>query len=627
MRTILWGALIGVLAAYGLNANAAGPAPVVLLHGATAFDDALEDGVVTALNRSRSEFPGIQYFAISDARQTDSWIIASVVGLAGPDPRFGWSLEDGLWFGVVLLKQDSAHYATGEVQGTGSFSELLKQVPDNILDAQAKQSLDRSPSDASAAGGGYVFPWQAGASMFYGQLGVHDNGFGGIVSGWKAVDMASDGNAAAGHAPNHLLAAASGSITYKCYDGTSVAVRLGDFFYTHLTDNPNLYVGRTFGKTEELGQLLPGTFNGSCGWTNQSDNWFHVHWGFPNADLLVESWTLSMATQNWIDGTTTISPGDGWIQAAGQSPVHQPAASDFDGDDVSDIAYFRESMGLWAILKSSQNFAYGSPLFFNWGQPDDIAVPGDYDGDDLWDPAVRRPPRGGQSTAYLILKSSAGYDYGSPLVIPAGWPGLGDIPVPGDYNGDGITEPAIWRGNMGVWIVPLSPSFGSYQFYSWGTTGDTPVGADVDGDGWTDIGYWRPSTGVWGFLQSSAGYSYGSPLYFSWGTTGDIAVMADYDGDCKADPAVVIPPTGGQSRAYRILPSSMSYSPGSSLTIPAGWPGLGDTPVPADYDGDGKADAAVWRASTGVWIIPKSSVNNNVYIFASWGAAGDQPAH
>ena len=28
---------------------------------------------------------------------------------------------------------------------------------------------------------------------------------------------------------------------------------------------------------------------------------------------------------------------------------------------------------------------------------------------------------------------------------------------------------------------------------------------------------------------------------------------------------------------------------------------LGDVPVPADYDGDGRADAAVWRGSTGEW--------------------------
>jgi hypothetical protein len=300
--------------------------------------------------------------------------------------------------------------------------------------------------------------------------------------------------------------------------------------------------------------------------------------------------------------------------------------ADFDSDGISDIGYFRAASGLWAILESTEGFSYARPRYHSWGQTGDIIAPGDYDGDGRIDPTIRRPPAGGQSAAYIVLLSTMDYDFGSSLTIPAGWPGLNDTPVPGEYNGDGRSDPAIWRGNTGVWIIPLSPDFTTYAFYSWGQSGDTPIGADVDGDGRTDIGYWRPSTGVWGFLLSLQGYSYASPLFFSWGTTGDIPVMVDYDGDHKADPAVVIPPAGGQSRAYRILLSTEDYDPTASVTIPAGWPGLNDTPVPGDYDGDGKADAGIWRANTGVWIIPMSSTNNTSYIFAAWGASGDMPA-
>jgi hypothetical protein len=47
--------------------------------------------------------------------------------------------------------------------------------------------------------------------------------------------------------------------------------------------------------------------------------------------------------------------------------------------------------------------------------------------------------------AYMMLLSTTGYDYASALTVPAGWTGLNDIAVPGDYNGDGYSDPAIWQ--------------------------------------------------------------------------------------------------------------------------------------------------------------------------------------
>ncbi len=80
-----------------------------------------------------------------------------------------------------------------------------------------------------------------------------------------------------------------------------------------------------------------------------------------------------------------------------------------------------------------------------------------------------------------------------------------------------------------------------------------------------------------------------------------MAVAADYDGDGKADPAIY----GESNGRWFLLLSSLNYS--FLITLESTLGGTGYVPVPADYDGDGLADPAVKLENGNQWIVMFSS--------------------
>lgn len=157
------------------------------------------------------------------------------------------------------------------------------------------------------------------------------------------------------------------------------------------------------------------------------------------------------------------------------------------------------------------------------------------------------------------------------------------------------TEVGYWRPGDGTWAIRkrdgTEESLGQF-----GTIGDIPVPGDWDGDGELELAVFRPAEGRWYFRRRREGEADPPPI--DHGKAGDIPVPEDYSGDGKLDAAV-----------FRRAESTW-YIRG---VAPVEWPVAGGTVVPGRYTNSEKADLATfgpdgnangsdqrWRISAGL---------------------------
>jgi len=261
---------------------------------------------------------------------------------------------------------------------------------------------------------------------------------------------------------------------------------------------------------------------------------------------------------------------------------YEVVVGDFDGDGKTDVGAVDKAHGRWYI-RSSRNDKCGVgsspslpnyiPCGWQWGGMSSAfnIVVGDYNGDGIADRAIYNGPN-------LFVISSLATDStvadgfftvrgGANNYIPWGWSWGwtpdGTMIMPGDFDGDGITDRAVYEKNSGKWSS-LSTRIGGetteltwrwlngkanvklwqYNFIGSNHKKTIPIVGDYDGDGVDDLVHVEKSTGKWIYFSSLEGkkVTIGKD-WKDWknikADSNRVVLVGDFDGDSKMDPAFV----------------------------------------------------------------------------------------
>ena len=242
----------------------------------------------------------------------------------------------------------------------------------------------------------------------------------------------------------------------------------------------------------------------------------------------------------------------------------------------------------------------------------DTCSNGCFFGHDVLDGVVQEAPEPADGDRPGVVRDTTWFlnnDFdGNADITPFRYGTSGDIPITGDWDGDGDSTPGIIRGN--TWF--LNNDFdGNADItpFPYGRAGDIPVVGDWDGDGDDTPGVVRGNT--WFLNNGFDGASDVTP--FAYGSSTDFPIAGDWNGDDDDTPGVVRGNTWFLNNGFDGASDVTPFRYGSST----------DFPIAGDWDGDGDDTPGVVRGNT--WFLNNDTDGNADITPFPYGRSTDFP--
>ena len=222
--------------------------------------------------------------------------------------------------------------------------------------------------------------------------------------------------------------------------------------------------------------------------------------------------------------------------------------------------FYAKRAQYWYARMSARSGA--ADICFIFGEPDDIGVVADWNGDGARTPGVFRPSTG---TWYVTDDNWAVTVTG---VFPYGSPG--DIPIAADWNNDGVETLGVFRPHEGTWyITDHDRSRVAERTFRFASPGDVPLALSGGTGSVVDLWVFRPSTAEWWHQATPTNGAAPQVTNFIYGNPGDQAVGASIlRPGCETTP-IVFRPAGATWFSRQTEPWQFASAGDQMLLSPA----------------------------------------------------------